>query len=316
MSTETKTFTNPIVTSLFSTPDPWFVFRNGYYYYCKCVEDGVEVWKSSSIELIDKGTKVQVWTAPTTGPYSKEIWAPELHFINEHWYIYVTADDGNNDNHRMFVLESKTDDPQGNYTFKGSIYDSTNKWAIDGTVLETDNGELYFIWSGWPGDVNGIQNLYIAPMSNPWTISGERILISTPDYPWESWINEGPQVLKHDGQIFIVYSANCSWTPDYCLGLLRYDGGNFLNAASWKKLEKPVFVKYEDTSGGVYCIGHCSFVKSPSGREDWIIYHGKADASEGWKGRQTRAQKFGWLPNGLPDFGHPVPSNVLIEVPV
>ena len=77
------------------------------------------------------------------------------------------------------------------FDFLGKVYDSTtDRWAIDGTVLEADNGALYFIWSGWPGSVDGLQNLYIAPMSNPWTISGPRVLLSTPQLSWESWIQK------------------------------------------------------------------------------------------------------------------------------
>lgn len=310
-----ETFTNPIITSTYSSPDPWLTYHDGYYYFCKSENDGVQVWKSASITGIDKGPKVQVWAAPEAGAYSKEVWAPELHFINSRWYIYVAASDGNNDNHRMYVLEAETDDPQGSYTFKGRIHDPADKWAIDGTVLQADNGALYFIWSGWPGDINGLQNLYIAPMSDSCTISGERVLISTPDQAWESWINEGPQILKHQGQTFLIYSANCSWTPDYCLGLLHNESGDFLNPAAWTKLDQPVFSKYEDAQGGVYCVGHCSFVKSPDETEDWLIYHAKDSADEGWEGRQTRAQKFGWQPNGLPDFGHPIPSGVPLNLP-
>ena len=44
----------------------------------------------------------------------------------------------------------------------------------DGAVIQKDDGSLYFVWSGWPGTTDGQQNLYIAPMSNPYTISGER----------------------------------------------------------------------------------------------------------------------------------------------
>jgi GH43 family beta-xylosidase len=43
--------------------------------------------------------------------YSKELWAPELHFIKGKWYMYFAADDGNNNNHRIYVLENPTADP-------------------------------------------------------------------------------------------------------------------------------------------------------------------------------------------------------------
>lgn len=41
-----------------------------------------------------------VWTAPQGDcMYNQEICAPEIHFINDRWYIYFAADDGSNYNH-------------------------------------------------------------------------------------------------------------------------------------------------------------------------------------------------------------------------
>ena len=88
-------------------------------------------------------------------------------FAGESVSIYA-ADDGNNTNHRMFVAQSDLTGPTFSFSAKGKIYDpSTDRWAIDGTVLEATNGSLYFIWSGWPGAQDGLQNLYIAPMKDP-----------------------------------------------------------------------------------------------------------------------------------------------------
>ncbi|HEX2916115.1 MAG TPA: glycoside hydrolase family 43 protein [Chloroflexia bacterium] len=314
---EHATFTNPIVTSQVSSPDPWLVYHEGYYYFAVMADGDKEIWlwKSPTISGIDSGEKKCVWRVHPTGPLSALAWAPELHFLNGRWYIYFAVCDGNNATHRMYVLESETADAFSDYREKGQITDDTDRWAIDGTPLQLPNGELYFLWSGWPGYEDGLQNIYIAPMSNPWTISGPRVLLSTPEYGWEGWINEGPQVLYGEGKIFVVYSANASWTADYCLGMLTYSGGDILDPVTWQKSGVPVFQKYEGPEGNAYCVGHCSFVKSPDGTEDWIIYHGKDGAAKGWVGRTARAQRFGWTAEGNPDFGHPVPSSVALPLP-
>jgi GH43 family beta-xylosidase len=303
--------------------DPWVVYHDGYYYLVESWDGGIWVWKSPSKSLTrieSAGTKVKVWTPPKTGPNSAQIWAPELHFINNKWYIYYAASDGLNENHRMFVLEGTSLDPQGSYVDKGKISDPTDKWAIDGSVLTHPDGSLYFIWSGWPGDTNGVQNLYIAPMSDPWTISGERVLISTPEYDWEKkggdgtsaapWINEGPTAIIKNGSIHIVYSASGSWTDDYCLGLLTNTNGNVLDPLSWSKKSTPVFQKTSEVFGP----GHASFVKSPDGTEDWIVYHSARTSGSEWD-RIMRTQKFTWNSDDTPNFGSPTSPTVRSALP-
>lgn len=312
-------FQNPIVGD---GADPWIVkHSDGYYYYTNTTGNNITIWKSKNLSDIGKGEKKVVWKAAPDAPNRDAIWAPEMHFINGKWYIYYAASTGDSTKQRMYVLESEGSDPFGPYhhpegTYYGQITDPTNKWAIDGTVLEL-NDQLYFVWSGWEGDVNVSQQLYIAPMSNPWTISGDRVEISRPELDWElngtPFINEGPQVLKNKkGQVFIVYSASGSWTNDYCLGMLTLTGDNPLNKDGWVKKPEPVFQK--NPSVGVFGPGHNSFVKSPDGKEDWIVYHAAKFSGAGWN-RNVRMQKFEWNKDGTPNFGVPVSVETLQRVP-
>lgn len=304
------TFTNPIIAD---GADPWVIQHQGVYYYC--FSTGDKVWISLSVNLHEIGTAlpVIVWQPSSGQAYSEELWAPELHIINGIWYIYVAADNGLNENHRMYVLECGEGNPQNPFILKGKIAAPTDRWAIDGTILEQD-GHLYFIWSGWEGTVNVQQNLYIAPMSNPWTISGERILISKPEFDWERngrpLINEGPEILRKNDKIHIIYSASGSWTDDYCLGRLTWQGNSLLDRANWIKHPQPVFSRTKTVFGP----GHASFVKSPDGSEDWIIYHAAKYESGGWD-RNIRMQKYGWNADGNPNFGTPVTEGVELEVP-
>ncbi|MDT5121983.1 MAG: hypothetical protein QOC96_1465 [Acidobacteriota bacterium] len=307
------TFTEPIVTSQ-DAADPWIIYKDGFYYFTFTAGDHIEIWKSPRITDIDKGLKVTVWRHPSTGPECCDIWAPELHFINNRWYIYFAADNGNDANHRLYVLESTTTDAQGSYVEKGKISAPSDRWAIDGTVLQKNDGSLYLLWSGWSGATQGPQNIYIAPMSNPWTVTAERTLISSPTNAWEKigWsVNEGPEVLQKGGNIFIVYSASGGSTPDYCLGMLINRNGNVLDPQSWTKSPGCVFAKTNQVFGP----GHNSFVKSPDQTEDWIVYHARNTPLQTWSGRTTRAQKYTWNADNTPNFGAPVPPNVMVPVP-
>jgi GH43 family beta-xylosidase len=247
---------------------------------------------------------LEVWTGGQNNtPEYLEIWSPELQFLDGKWYIYFALYNGETGQERMYVVEAISDNPQGQYTFKGKIVGSSDYWAIDGSVLDMPDGRRYFVWSGWEGFDNTSQNIYIAEMSNPWTIVSERSCISRPEYDWEKqgypYVNEGPQPLVHDGKTFIIYSASGSWTDDYCLGRLTYLSGDPLSSTSWYKEPEPVFKKTDNIFGP----GHCSFVKDKVG-EDWIIYHAARSSGAGWA-RQVRAKQFKWKKDGSPDFGKP-----------
>lgn len=300
------------------TPDPSVVYKDGYY-YMTFTHNGADVMVMKSRTLDFRQARSEtVWYPPADTAYSANLWAPEIQYIQGKWYIYFAADDGANENHRMYVLEADTEDPMGSYTFRGQVKDETNKWAIDGLAMEHE-GKLYFVWSGWDDDVNVQQNTYIAPMSDPLTISGSRVLLNEPTLDWEQaggppYINEGQSILKKDGRLFIVYSGAGSWTPFYSLGLLALEPGTDpLVAANWKKSEQPLLQM--DEEAGVFGPGHNSFVASPDGTEDWIVYHATSGIDDGWNNRKARAQRVSWNADGMPEFGKPLSLDTAIAAP-
>lgn len=74
---------------------------------------------------------------------------------------------------------------KGSWALKGKVADATDKWAIDASVFK-NRRKLFLIWSGWEGDRDGTQNIYIAQLKNPWTVQSQRVRISTPELPWET----------------------------------------------------------------------------------------------------------------------------------
>jgi GH43 family beta-xylosidase len=319
------TFTNPLLPS---GADPWSIYKDGYYYYTNTLGNRIDIWKTKSLADLKTAERKTIWTPPHGTSYSKELWAPEIHFIQGKWYVYFAADDGKNDNHRLYVLENASANPlEGEWVFKGKISDSSDKWAIDGSVFEHKR-QLYMVWSGWEGDTNGRQDLYIAKLKNPWTIEGNRVRISRPEHDWERHgdlndpnnpphvdVNEGPQLLTHRDKLFIVYSASGCWTDFYALGILTASANsNLMDASSWKKSSQPVFK--ESPENKVFAPGHNSFFKSPDGKEDWILYHANSEPGQGCGShRSPRAQKFTWSADGIPNFGEPVKEGIELQVP-
>ena len=255
--------------------DPYVLYHNNAYYRCFAFgQASIGISRADSIDGLRDAPIVNVYTAPEGTAYSRELWAPELHVIDGKCYIYVACDDGKNVNHRMYVLENGSSDPLAPYTMHGKITDPSDKWAIDGTVCHL-GGKRYFIWSGWEGDVNVCQNLYIAEMADPFTLQGERHLLSVPEHEWEKrgasatlpLINEGPFVISQKGKQYILYSASGSWCEHYCLALLEWTGGDPLDKESWVKHPSPLLCANEQLKGA----GHASVLTDTDGTH--IFFH-------------------------------------------
>ena len=313
-------FVNPVAEGA----DPWVSFHEGRYVWCFSEGNrGISVWLSDRLTSI--GTRHVVWQAPENGPFSKEVWAPEMHRLDGKWYIYFAASDGKNENHLAYALESKGNDPLGPYqlhgpfaTGDGADGKSPNLWAIDMTVLEHD-GKRYAIWSGWDAPGTDRQFLYIAPMAGPLKLAAPRTLLC--DHATHLWertdekqesrgLNEGPQVLKRGDRTFVTYSCGASWKDTYKLGLLEFTGSDPLDPASWTKHPEPVFQSGGKTIG----VGHSTFVPAPDGSEMWHVFHAKVDARDGWR-RAVFLQPVNFKADDFPDFGAPVQAGQAIPRP-
>lgn len=323
------TFTNPLVTSE-SIGDPFVTWQDGFYYLTGTFDArSLRIWKSSTLAGLDSGEKRVVWKAHPTGPQSAQVWAPELYRIGERWYLYYTASDGVDANHRHYVLESAGDDALGPYVERGRVHSEWERYAIDGSVLALPGGRLFWMYAADSA-------LWIARMEGPLRATGPGVQFAVGEHAWERawhrregvWVRseerfwiEAPQALMRDGRLFVVYSAGHTAVPDYCLGLLelhRGTEGDPLDAAAWIKSPEPVFCRCDDVPEGctaVHTPGHNSFTRSPDGTEDWLIYHAVDGPGGRYPGRTVRAQPFTWHPDGAPDFGCPIPPGVPIPCP-
>ncbi len=328
-----QVYQNPIFPK--SGADPWAVFYNGNYYYMHTQGNCIRLWVTPDITDVKNAPCKTIWI-PADSTNMFHLWAPEIHRIDGKWYVYFAADDGNTDNHQLYVLENENENPfDGEFIMKGRIFtDPDNNWAIDGSVFES-GGQLYMVWSGWQTRriSTETQCIYIARMKNPWTLDSERVLISKPELEWERhwenangwtpsytiYVNEGPQpLLSPDGKlIHIAYSASGCWTPYYALGLLTAKvGDNLLDPASWKKSDKPVFTQKPES--GVYGTGHNSFFRSPDGKESFILYHARSTETDPpgvGDTRSPRMQRFTWTQDGYPVFGEPISTDSLLVKP-
>jgi GH43 family beta-xylosidase len=317
LSAPPGTFRNPLNNS---GPDPWMTYYDGNYYLAATTwggpSTGLTMRRAPTITGLKRAAPVRIWQ-DSTPERCCNYWAPEFFLLDGpdglHWYGYYTGGPATCcDGQRIHVIESVGTDPMGPYTYLGQLHDSTDDRSIDASVLQLD-GSLYLLFAARVGSSE--QRIYIAPMENPWTLSGDRVLLSAPTYSWEQEgraINQGPVALQHDGRTFIVYSASYCGSSSYKLGMLTYTGGDPLSTDSWIKSPLPVFQGTDE----VFSPGHNTFFRSPDGSEDWIVYH----ASKSPRGscdmhRTPRIQRFTWNSDGTPDFGSPISVNTDLAVP-
>jgi GH43 family beta-xylosidase len=278
----------------FPGQDPWVVPYEGELLLVQSSGDNrrIVVRPFSDFDDMASSEEIVIWAPGRGGDHTREIWAPEMHCLAGRWYVYYAASDGRSANHRMYVLEA--DHPFGPYHELGKVYDPAHDaWAIDMTVLDHE-GHLFGLWSGWETvEEQFPQNLYVAPMSDPATICGERHLLSVPELDWEhsvAAVNEGPEVLRNParGKLFVAYSADASWTGAYKMGLLEWLGGDVCQRDSWKKAPRPIL------TGG----GHGCFVETAGAR--YLVYHRKLSSVPGWADREIRVRPFTWDADGYP----------------
>ena len=326
-----QNFINPIVNE---GHDPWVIKKDNVYYYCFVKNNKIMISRSESLLNIGKVIPIHI-VIPDEEKY-QNIWAPELHFIKDVWYVIFasgkTLSDENNKyaKHRIRVISCSK--PMGVYSAPFTL--TTTHYAMDGTFLVRNN-EWFLIWSGQPEGRNNKQVLYISRVvltHDSINLSDIPVEISEPHYDWEKKgaqsadgkvhelpeVNEGPQVLyapNNPNKIHIIFSASGSWTNDYCLGRLTFTGTtneDLLKPDYWKKHDEPVF-KSGSGITGPYGPGHCSFVTDHRDNH-WIVYHCARYSDSKWL-RWVQTQRFTWE-HETPEFGQAIPRLIPRLIPL
>ncbi|WP_438445438.1 glycoside hydrolase family 43 protein [Gorillibacterium sp. sgz5001074] len=300
--------------------DPWILNRadpyvwkhhDGTYYFTASVPeyDRIVLRKATTLEGLAGAEESVIWRKHEQGEMGEHIWAPELHYMEGKWYMYFAAGEAENKwAIRPYVLECGDEDPiEGTWVEKGKIELDFESFSLDATTFE-HQGHRYLIWAQYKGEDS---NLYIAKLTNPWTISGPQVLLSTPEYDWEIQghrVNEGPAVLIRNGRIFVTYSASAT-DHRYCMGLLEASlADDLLHPHSWKKHPRPIWETNEETE--IYGPGHNSFTVSEDGQTDLIVFHARpyrelVGGALTDPNRHARVQAFTWNEDGTPNLGTP-----------
>ena len=198
-------YNTPFITQ---RADP-YIYKHldeNYYFTASVPEyDRIILRHSDTLDGLKLADEVTIWEKHDKGIMSAHIWAPEIHYLNNKWYIYYAGGDVDNLwDIRPYVLECRGKNPLvdswqeiGMVKSKDSF--SFNDFSLDMTVF-SNKEKLYCIWAEKVNIGKKISNLYIAEMRSPVELGSEQVLLSTPDYNWERigfWVNEGPSVITN-----------------------------------------------------------------------------------------------------------------------
>lgn len=291
-------FRNPICPGA----DPWMFTHDGWYYLCCTAGRVLRLRRAKDPTKIGEGEE-QVIFAPAEGQmYSHNLWSPEIHYFSEEefpgnagWYLFIACDNGQNVNHRMYVLRSEDPDspfapyanPVSGERFVPEKFASPTDpdfnagWCCGQTILR-HGGKVYAMWVDEVGrqTEDFHQRIRLARLTNPYTALDTRV-ICKPTQAWEMHgygkgadgkirprvVEGGTAVYGDDGKTYVIYSGSGYWTKYYALGQLTLAGDPEVYE-DWIKEEEPIF----SMSDSVFGCGHASYFKDAAG-DRFICYH-------------------------------------------
>lgn len=288
-----KVYENPFIIEradpyIMKSPDGYYYFTASYPMKSGDDPDGYDrivLRRANSMEGLACAEEKVIWKAQDTSLTHRFIWAPELHLINGKWYVLYAGSNSTDTywNIDCSLLECQGDNPYENKwmergKFEGMQEDnfSFRGFSLDMTYFEC-GGHSYVIWAQ-QSPFYKISTLYMAEINpqNPRVLISKPMRLSEPQYAWEKErypVNEGPAVLKHEGKVYVCFSASGTG-PEYCVGLLEADAeSDLMSPQSWKKYDKPL-LSTSDLQDE-YGPGHNSFVKNEKG-EDLMVYHARS----------------------------------------
>lgn len=297
--------------------DP-YVYRHtdGTYYFTASLPayDGIALRSAKVLAELADAEEVMIWHKHDKGVMGNHIWAPELHYLEGKWYLYFAAGDAEDKwRIRPYVLECEGQDPLHDAWIERGMMQCADEdefsfraFSLDATIFE-NKGNYYYVWAEKVGVGRMISNLYIAQMESPVKLKTVQVLLTTPDYDWERrgfWVNEGPSVIKHNGKIYLTYSASDTGV-NYCMGMLTADEeADILDPRVWSKKRFPVLATDEEK--GIYGPGHNSFTRDEDGNPV-IVFHARTEKEIVGDplynpNRHAMFRKVKWAENGEPLF--------------
>ena len=286
---DVRTFTNPVFGDNFPDPGVILADRTWYAYGTNTTTANVPVLTSPDLVT---------WTAaedamPEVGTWANRgnTWAPEVVAAAGGHLLYYTARDRASDRQCIGVAYSAA--PGGPFVDeadKALICQAGEGGSIDASPYLDEAGAL---WLHWKNDGNAIGQptyLYASRLSaDGRSLTGESVRLLQNDAAWEDHLIEAPQLVRHDGKLYMFYSANAFDQDVYAVGYAECDSPV---GPCRKGAENPILKSSPAAAGP----GHSFLVTTPGG-QTWLLYHAWPPDSIGsvLPGRQLWLDKVDWV---------------------
>jgi len=297
------TYTNPVHREYFADP---FVLRHGgrYFAYGTIAEPGRTLPALTSTDLVHWQPLGDVLEPLASRP--EVYWAPEVAFSDDSFHMYYSAGREEGEEHRLRVARSTA--PEGPFVDEGVVLDEEEPFSIDAHPFRDDDGSWYLFYCKdfLEGERVGT-GIIVDRLVDMRTLAGDRRTVVRPfadwnlfaknrrwyDRTWDWYTIEGAFVVKRGGRYYCFFSGGAWREPNYGVGYAVADHP----LGPWRVADGggdgPAILR--TTPDVVLGPGHASVAPSPSGREDWIVYHAW---EPGGAARLMRIDRLEWTADG------------------
>lgn len=212
------------------------------------------------------------WTHGTRAK-NNQIHANDMTYIGGRFHLLFSVNYWGNERHIVHITHAEADTPEGPYKEVRDDHWFENR--IDPMAFQDENGNVYlYMVKFTDGNV-----IWGRPMNEKFEFTGDaREMFTSRPNSWERMDNkviEGPFVIKHHGQYYMMYNTNHTSVSygNYRLGVAQSDfplGFNEGNKYPWPVVEPNE--KYITP-------GQPNIVRGPNGFEWWLVYMANARGS-------------------------------------
>ncbi len=221
-----STYTNPVIATDF--PDPSVVAAGPEYVAISTGSAGSNLPMDVSTDLAhwrpvgDALPVVPAWAVPSW----KDVWAPDLERVGDHWVLWFAALDTGTGRHCIgWASSPRVTGPFRSTSPTPAVCQSQLGGSIDPSVFTATDGRRWLLWKS-DGNCCGVASrIWSEPLAaDGTTLLGEPAPILTYAGGWEEGTTadtstiEKPSMVEVDGVYHLFFSGNGYGTADYAVG--------------------------------------------------------------------------------------------------